>query len=112
MERGHAMKQQHVLAKFNLSERCCHGGNTECLLNSFASGCKQLVGEKLGGGKYHLLVAREQLINAMTNASKSGGVRAAITAPCALHFLYFLRFCHHYDSLLPARVYTAYEQRK
>jgi len=36
MERGHAMKQQHVLAKFNLSERCCHGGNTECSLNSFA----------------------------------------------------------------------------
>jgi len=49
MERGHAMKQQHVLAKFNLSERCCHGGNTECLLNSFASGCKQLVGENWVG---------------------------------------------------------------
>lgn len=35
MERGHAMKQQHVLAKFNLSKRCCHEGNAECLLNSF-----------------------------------------------------------------------------
>lgn len=56
-----------------------------------------------GGAKYHLLVARERLINAMTNASKSGGVRAAITGFLAAHFL---RFCHHYDSLLPASVFT------